>query len=213
MTRYRRPGDLARQTLIDATVVATLIDATVANLDLGIGGWPTQTPGASPLAGTGAQECPRPDCARTRPCPEHDGDDRGDTALRDLEHLTDSLRLVAHHVALVAMLCTRWGMAGIDQTTVTTRLATIDAGIWCQNCARHGFNTVRLSDRTECRFCADFRRDGACGLNNPNHYEAPKDLIDTHQRRRINSGDVKRIMERTYGDGWNRKRKGNGKAA
>lgn len=215
----KRPTLQAHQILTDATTIDTLIAPALANLDLGLAGWPASTPGASPAEGSGSSECPRRDCTNERPCHTH-GDDVAltaterlglapDKARGDLERLVEIQRIVAPLEAEAAAICSWWGLNGIDDTTVKNKLKgsvkeRLDA-IWCRNCARAGVPTCSRIGRQECSFCESFRLTGACGLSNPNNYAAPKALLDIHFSRNLNSADVVRCMTDTYGFGWNRK--------
>ncbi len=142
----------AHTLLLDATVTATLIEPALTNLELGRNGYPTSTHGASP--DTPAITPVDPD-ADTRPgagIPH-------DTARQDLDQLQEHLRKAAHHTARAAHIITAWGNRGLDQTTITSRLTAIDAGIWCANCITHGHHTPKRPKGTLCEFCAGFRSD------------------------------------------------------
>lgn len=221
------PTALARQALIDITVIATLIDAALTALHNGQAGLPETTPGAGPVSSGGDRECPRKDCTRSAPCPTHDPDGAihltaterlgttRDPATHDLASLSNDIRLMAHHATRAARLAHQWGLPGINDTDVKTKLQERVAEIWCTNCAKAGISTVKRVGRTECAFCEAFRNGGACGVNNPNNLPAPKPLLDVHFHRRLNSGDVMRTMTATHGPNWNRKinTKKKGKAA
>lgn len=218
----KRPTLQAHQILTDATTIATLIAPALANLDLGLAGWPASTPGASPAEGSGSSECPRRDCTNERPCHTH-GDDVAltaterlglapDKARGDLEALLDAVRAMAHQGAIAQAIVRRWGLPGVDETTVKHSLLERMDQIWCSNCAKAGISTVHLEGRTECRFCESVRQNGACGVVNPNHHPATKALLEIHATRRLNSADVVRCMSAVYGDNWNRKIK-KGRAA
>jgi hypothetical protein len=153
----RTANDRARTILTDATIIATLINAALANLDLGLAGWPEQTPGASPTQAQGAIECSHPDCNESLPCDLHSGGLPYDKASHDLEQLLEAIRQTAHHTRLAAAIVTRWGYAGLNEATVTQRLLTIDATIWCAHCSQFGRHEPRAKDQTECEWCATFR--------------------------------------------------------
>lgn len=221
----RQPADQARTIITDATTLATLIDHALTNLDHALTGWPATTPGASPASAGGDRECPNPDCNNSAPCPKHDPDGTtqlttierlgtsNDKARNDLELLTTDIATAARHTARAAKIAHRWGLTSVTDTEVKTKLQERLNEIWCTNCALHGINTCRLQGRTECKFCAEFRQAGACGLPNPNNHPAPKDLLDTFARRRLSSADVVRTMTAAYGPTWNRRNKGKKKAA
>ena len=182
------PTARTQQILTDATTIATLINTALHNLDLGLAGWPTTTPGASPTQAHGAIECPNPNCNQSIPCDLHSGNLPYDKASNDLDQLHEALRQTAHHAAIAAILCQRWGYTGLDETTIKARLVTIDALIWCTNCGRHGFKAPRLEGKTECEFCADFRRS----YNRP----APKEILEIRSYRRLSVQDIERTLDR-----------------
>lgn len=223
-----RTANLARIALVDTTVIATLADTALTNLDHGLNGWPTTTPGASPATSDGTHECPHKDCNNTTPCPLHDPDSTVhlttterltltvDKARTDLEALQHHTRQLAHHASHAARIAHRWGLAGITDTEIKAGLEERLNEIWCKNCAKAGISTVHRIGRTECAFCEQFRLTGACGLNNPNSFTAPKPLLDIRfTRGHVNSADVIRTMTATYGPNWNIKipKKGKKKAA
>lgn len=217
--KTRRPGIQARTILIDATTIATLIDATAANIDGYSGGYSATTPGASPQDAQPSQECPRRDCTNERPCYEH-GDDVALTSVERLALQSDKAALAGERLALclhnaapwlaeAATICDTWGRQGITDTEVSKALGkTVQERLnelWCVNCAKAGISTVHRLGRPECAFCESFRLTGACGLKNPNNHPAPKALLEVHFHRRIDSADIVRTMTATYGPGWNRK--------
>lgn len=222
-----RTSNLAKAALIDATVTATLIDAALHALDLGLAGWPEQTPGASPSPRSGSSECHHPDCILTTPCPLHDPDatihltaterlgTSPDTARRDLELLQHAIRAASRAMAVAARITHRWGLDGVTATEITEGLKERIDEMWCKTCAAAGISTVRRTGKQECAFCEAFRLAGTCGVKNPNNLPAPKALLDIHATRRLNSGDVVRVMTAEHGPGWNRKtgKKGKGRAA
>jgi len=219
----RRTSTQARNILTDATVIATLIDAALTALDIGLQGWPETTPGASPASQGPATQCNHRnftgdnDCTKNRPCPDH-GEADGvhlttterfgttpDQARHDLDALTEHIHQAAHHTAKAARITHRWGLKGVTDTEITIGLTERLEDIWCRNCAKAGISTVHRIGRQECAFCEQFRLAGACGVRNPNNHPAPKPLLDIHFSRRINSGDITRTMTATYGPTWNRK--------
>lgn len=217
------PADRARQLATDATVIATLHDTARTMMQLGQPGLPEHTPGAGPASTAGDRECARKDCTLSAPCPLHDPDGgitltaterlgtTPDAATRDLNALDEHCRQAAHHLAAAATLTIRW-QPGITDTDVKTSLQERINAIWCVSCAKAGISTVRVQGRTECRFCEEVRQKGTCGVPNPNHFIAPKALLEIHARRRLNSADFIRCMTAAYGDNWNKKLK-KGKAA
>lgn len=217
MSRRPSPSDQARQIYLDAYTLAGLIDDATHNLDLGLAGWPTSTPGASPAAAGELRECPRKDCNESVPCPVHDKDETADTfgpvetewghqpaekttaterlattrdkAADDLQAITEAIRKAVHHTAIAATIANQWAHAGIDETTVKARLVAIDAEIWCANCVRYGRHEPRAKDRTECDFCSAFRQQRKRG--------APKEIWDARDARngRLDETTISRILK------------------
>lgn len=213
----RRPADQAAQIYTDAYVISSLITPALSALDVGLGGWPTSTPGAAPLEAGPAVECTHPDCTNTQPCPEHSPPvvltsteryaGQHDKARADLEALTRLLRRCSADMATAARICRRWGLAGVDQSTVKARLASIDRDIWCANCGQYGWKEPRLPEQTECDFCSQFRRD----YGRP----CPKEVLDVKRyRTHVSEADKQRILN-TIDPDWRRKltKKRKGKAA
>lgn len=168
-----RTADQARTILTDATVLATSIDAALRTLADSRGGFPASTPGAGPASGHTdipdvSGPCQEADCDQTRPCPDHDtpirltateaGAITTDQATVDQTKLLEHMRLAAHHTARAATLATRWGNPSLTTTDVAKRLQDIDRAIWCHNCAKHGHNSPREHERTECSACREFRQ-------------------------------------------------------
>lgn len=200
MTRYQRPAEQARAIHLDSTVLATLIDDALHNLDLGLAGWPTSTPGASPSETQPLGECHHRECSNERPCPTHEPDatqeltaterqaSTPDIARRDLEAMTEAIRKATHQVAVAATIANRWAHAGVDETSIKARLVAIDSEIWCANCVRYGRHEPRAKDRTECDFCSAFRQQRKRG--------APKEIWDARDARggKIDETTVIRIL-------------------
>jgi len=196
VTRHRHT-QLAHITYLNAHVVATHIDAAVTNMKQARGGYPTTSVGASPPSGTG----PHGDDSDVELTRTEANALTLDRAARDLAEFTRRLNTVATDLDRLAAIAERWAMPALDESTVKRRLAavTADAGLWCTNCTRHGRREPRIEGRTECRFCADFRRD--YGL------APPKAIIDIRDARggRINVQDIERILDRDH-KGWRAKR-------
>lgn len=217
-----KPAALARITLVDATVTATLIDEAVINLELGLSGWPEQVPGASPASAAGTRECPRKDCNRDAPCPEHNPDGlirltiteklglTPDRARRDLEALAHAVRVMAHHAREAAKICSSWQL-GLNDDEITNRLVTIDAQIWCENCSRYGRHEPRKQGKTECDFCDGFRERRFKRTGGGLWQAPPKEIWDARDARngRLDETTITRILkgieEQRRADGANRK--------
>lgn len=208
-----RITDRARIALVDATTIATLIDTALRSMHDNLAGYPTSTPGAAPSTPgqppTYSGRCQENDCPHPRPCPDHDGPialtqpERlaliGNPAANDMEQLAADMALAATVLARAARIAVRWGMPPVNGETVTQRLATIDAGIWCNNCARHGQRNPRRDGKTECGFCASFRAD----------YGLPASAAIWQARDarggRIYVQDIERILDRDS-KGWRKRR-------
>lgn len=190
----------AQQAVLAATVISTGLHAALANIDIALSGWPTSTPGAGPQESV-VQPCKNVDCTHIRPCPVHEKDRvhltpledaaiNGDRAKRELDQLARDI----HHLAVTAGRCARtitgWAHPGLNDTEIRKQLAAVDATIWCTNCSRYGRHEPRAEDRTECDFCARFRRDykTAC----------PKEIWDARDARggRIDLTTIDRILKR-----------------
>lgn len=201
MPQRTRTAERARIALIDANVIAVTIDTALAAIDRGLAGWPTSTPGASPLETPPATPCRDRDCTHLRPCPIHDEEaveltaiertaNEGDKARRELEQLDEAVRLAAHHLGVAARISQSWAWEGLTQSAVSARLVAVDAGVWCSNCVKFGEHNPREENRTECKFCREFRRD----FKRP----APKQIWDARNARggRIDVGTIDRILKR-----------------
>lgn len=193
------PATQARNTLVDATTLTLTIGDALTNLDRGLAGWPTTTPGASPIQATPAQPCNHPDCTHIRPCPTHDPEpvtltrpeqlaDQGDRARHDHERLIEAIRQAAHHLAVAARISATWAWQGLNDTQISARLVAVDAGIWCNNCITYGEHEPRLEGRTECSFCWHFRIDHG--------RSAPKAIWTARNARggRIDIATIQRIL-------------------
>lgn len=191
----------AEHALTDATTISVTIAAALTNLDLALAGWPTSTPGASPLQAGPAAPCRDEQCTNIRPCPVHDDEpveltsterlaNDTDRARRQLDYLHDHIRKAEHHLAQAAAISHRWAWHGIDQTTVKARLTAIDASIWCENCSKFGRHEPREQGRKECRDCANFRRDYKRTMTKP--FWDAKDA----RNGRLDVGTIERILKR-----------------
>ncbi len=205
-----RTADQARTILTDATVLVTSIDAALRTLADSRGGFPASTPGAAPATGGAplpdiSGPCREPGCEHARPCPDHDtavrltateagaagNDEAGQATARLLEHM----RIAAHHVAKAATLASRWGNPALDATAVAKRLQEIDRSIWCHNCAKHGHNSPREHERTECTPCREFRKVYGVHRN--------KAIIDRVTRGMALRPDfIAAQLDTEYGPGW-----------
>lgn len=166
MTVHRRPANQARAALLDAAVIAATIDAALGALEVGLGGFPTSTPGAGPSS-------PQTDAGEPDVVPELAGDECGhqpaetstpveisaaqfDKARADQAVLLKSLDTASRQLARAAGVCHRWAFAGVDATTVTARLVSIDQDIWCQHCSTFGRHEPRKDGYLKCDWCQTF---------------------------------------------------------
>ena len=186
-----RTADQARTILTDATVLATLIDAALNALHDSRGGYPSQTPGAAPQSG----HSPVSEDGDVKLTATEAGATNIDHATRDLQRLVTHIAKAQHHAARAANLAARWGNPALDDTAVARRLKDIDQAIWCHNCHKHGHNNPRQEGRTECRDCADFRRDHGVNRTGP--------IIDRQARGITLRPDfIAAELVREYGPGW-----------
>lgn len=170
MKKLWNPRGAARQVALDATVLSVTIDQALRELDAALAGYPTSASGAPPnsaqAVGLDAGPCVAVTCGLW-PCPGHEGDGSStsvesaalvtDRARVVLEELHENLRLAAHHVRRAAAISQAWGTARLDKSTVASMLVAIDAGLWCENCARHGQRNTRDEGHKLCQFCRKFR--------------------------------------------------------
>lgn len=202
MTTRHRFNDYARAIYADTHTVTAQLDAALRSLEDSMAGYPSTTPGAAPSTSRAAID----------PLDAIDGPVHltsterlamsTDRAQRDLEALRVALIAAHRHLASAAVITLRWGSVRVDDTTVTKRLAgavTADHGIWCRNCSRHGVKEPRAEGKSECRFCADFRR--TYGI------DAPQAVHDVRQARggRLFVQDIERILDRES-PGWRKNR-------
>jgi hypothetical protein len=197
LTNANRYQQMTQAIYLDATVIATHCSAALRALDEQTAGWPSSTHGASPAVG-GNPGTYDPEGRVALTTVERDAGQR-DIARRNMEELTNKLAQLQRDTARVAALCVRWGMPGVDGTSVTKRLVSIDQDIWCRNCSRHGQKNPRAEARTECTFCSEFRQD--FGTN------ATAAIMSARDARggRLSITDIERILDRDE-PGWRRKR-------
>jgi hypothetical protein len=190
-----RTNDRARAALTDATVTATYIDAAMNALRDARGGYPSSTPGAGPSSSITTHD---PDGDTTLTATERQAT-TPDPAANDLRRLIEAVRQAQHHQAIAATIAARWGAPALSDSDVATRLATIDQGIWCNNCARHGQRNPRREGKAQCEFCLSFKQ--SFGL------AASKAIWDARDARggRIYVQDIERILDRDS-PGWRKNR-------
>ena len=178
--------------MAEATILASLIDPALTALDVAAAGWPTSTPGADPKA-TVAPRFIQFDA---------DGDpidDRlnatesaalnRDPAKADLVAIEKAIKAAGVQLRLAALLARKWGSPSVDAAALSRRIASIDAGIWCDNCSKHGHKNPRRTDAKTCEYCAGFQSDWK--------QPAPKDVLDLRVTKgRVYDADIRRILAR-----------------
>lgn len=194
-------NDIARLTLTEATLLAIDIDSAMRRLDQARAGYPSSTPGAStPAANTHAGALDQlilddldPDqyghLSTTRTTPVESRAGHYDEATTDIAALRTAVIAAEKYTRIAKDIAHKWAIVRIDDTTVTTRLATIDA-IWCTNCAQHGFSNPRREGGAVCDYCAGFKSDHAQYRCYP-----PKRILEIWTTRgKVSPTDVHRIM-------------------
>lgn len=191
----RNPVDQVTQIVLDITIVAATVAPALHQLDQSIGGYPPTSVGASPLETAPTEQCTHRDiagdndCTESRPCPTHDDDltVRRDNAQVDQQYLREVLTRLTRDAATAAKICSRWGLGGIDASTVKRSLNDALSGIWCAACAQHGHNNRRTNGEY-CEFCSGIKSKYKRYPNAP--------LLAIHATgRRILPSDVKRCFD------------------
>lgn len=186
-----RTANQIRTALTDTTVAATFAESALKALHDSLGGHPTQTPGAAPQSGHTAQS----DDADIRLTTTEAAALVPDKAARALKGFLKDAALLQHYATRVANTAVAWGNPALDDTAVARRLHDIDRAIWCHNCHKHGHNNPRQEGRTECRDCADFRREHGVNRTGP--------IIDRQARGIALRPDfIAAELVREYGPGW-----------
>lgn len=194
-----RQDQQAQQITIDATVIKLGLHAALHAIDEARAGWPTSTPGCSPITGI-ITECPHDDCANTRPCPTHDtahvqltateqNAATHDQAGIDHDRIHADLNHAATTLARLANLVTKWAWGNLNDSQISARLTAIDASIWCKHCSRYGRHEPREETRQECTFCRQFAKD----YKQP----PPKEIWDARDARngRLDQTTILRILK------------------
>ena len=180
----------------DASTLAALIDPALVALDVAATGWPTSTPGADPRAtvtpsGIRFDEDGNP-ISDTYTATESAALHR-DPASADLKAMDKAIKAAAVQLRVAAILARNWAGPTYDASTLERRIAAIDAGIWCENCSRHGHKNVRRPDGKACEYCAGFNSDWK--------QMPPKDILDLRSAKgRIYEADIRRILGRLRDD-------------
>jgi hypothetical protein len=100
-----------------------------------------------------------------------------------------AIKAAGVQLRLAALLASKWATPGLNDHTITKRLAAVDAGIWCENCSTHGHKNPRRPDGRHCDFCAGFKSDWK--------QYPPKDVLDIRTiKGRIYDSDIRRILAR-----------------
>lgn len=178
--------------LIDATTISALIEPAITAINVAAAGWPTSTPGADPATAS------KPNAIKY----DSDGNPISDTytatekaalnrdpALIDLRAMEKAIKAANVQLRLAAILASKWANPGLNEHTIEKRLAAVDAGIWCDNCSKHGHKNPRRQDGRTCEFCAGFQSDWK--------QPAPKDVLDLRVTKgRVYESDIRRILAR-----------------
>lgn len=191
----RDPIDQVHQIVLDTTVVATTIAPALHQMNQSVGGYPATAVGASPLEARPDEQCTHRDtagdndCTESRPCPTHDNEaiERSDKALSDRATILRILLRLSRDAALAAKICTRWGLGGVDASTVKQSLNDALSGIWCANCSQHGYNNRRTNGEY-CEFCSGIK-------SKYKRYPNARLLAIHATGRRILPSDVKRCFD------------------
>lgn len=165
----RRIDQQTQQIILDATTIRVALTPALARLEDALAGWPTSTPGASPLTAS-VTECSHHDCANTRPCPDHDtthirltateqNASHPDKARNDRDRIITDINQAAIILARLANTISSWAFGNLNDQQIASRLTAIDASIWCSHCTQYGRHEPREQGRTECTFCRQFRQD------------------------------------------------------
>ena len=208
-----RTHDTANRNAADAHYIATHIEAATRSMHDNRGGYPSQTPGAGPATPAPPREyaglCAdllddNTACGAVRPCRDHDTPvhltqpERDatsiDRAALDALALAKALRQAQAHLNRAATIVARWANPGDTKTAIERKLSGEgDRSIWCRNCAAQGVNNVAVEHRTECKFCAEFRRTWGSPPN--------RALLEIHANRNVTPQDAVRILDRDVA-GW-----------
>jgi hypothetical protein len=178
--------------MLDATTLVALIEPALSGLDVASVGWPTSTPGADPKATVAPRFIQF----------DSDGnpiDDKSnatesaalnrDPAKADIVALEKAIKAAATQLRVAAIIAGKWGQATMDGKALQRRISAIDAGIWCDNCAKHGHKNPRRHDGRTCDYCASFQSDWK--------QPAPREVLDLRVTKgRVYDADVRRILGR-----------------
>lgn len=187
-----RTAVLVDALMLDATTLRALIDPALTAIDTATSGWPTSTPGANP------QSPPTPSVLRY----DEDGNPINDAftateraalhrdpALTDRKALEQAVLAAGKELQRAAILARKWAIPALDDRSVEKRLAAVDAGIWCENCATHGHKNPRREQGRLCSYCSDFK---VAWKQLP-----PKGVLDLWSiKGRVYESDIRRILGR-----------------
>lgn len=178
--------------MLDATILTSLIHPAVAAIDQARAGFPSSTPGASPLPGsvrTLAYDADGEPINDTYTVTERAALNR-DPAELDLKALNNAIRIASTQLRLAAILARKWATPTLGTAAVAERITAADDGIWCDNCAEHGHKNVRRPGGGRmCEFCAKFQSKWK--------QPAPKEVLDLKLLKgRVYDADSRRILAR-----------------
>lgn len=196
---------LAEAGLVEARTLTSLLGDALRGLDVGLAGWPEQTPGANPdssrppgvLDVQGSEFPPAVDGAghvfghasTAKTTLTERAALTSDQARADMAALEAAVRAAEVAMRRASLIALRWGRPMLDGKSVAERLAAIDRDIWCVNCIRHGHRSPRHETFDVCEFCKTFAKDYG--------ERPPKDVLDLRAAKgRIYVSDVQRILTR-----------------
>ena len=171
------------------------------------GAYPTSTPGAAAVTTTTIIEYDPTTgevLGHIKLTATEQGASQRDIAAADLERYLATLERWQRDGALLAGLAVRYGIPGVDATTVQARikagLSALGArhDIWCTNCSTHGIHSPREQGKTLCSWCSDIQIEWGT--------LPTKGLLDIRASgRKVNVNDIVRHFDRDA-PGWKRNR-------
>lgn len=177
--------------MLDATILTSLISPAIVAIDQARAGFPSSTPGASPLPGSiktlqyDADGNPIND---TYTVTERAALNR-DPAELDLKAMTEAIRTASIQLRLAALLARKWATPALGTSAVAERIVAIDGATWCENCAEHGHKNIKRPGGRMCEFCAGFQSKWK--------QPAPKEVLDLKLLKgRVYDADARRILAR-----------------
>lgn len=178
--------------MLDATTLTALIDPAIEAIAVATAGWPSSTPGANPDS-PASPSVIRFDADGNPINDSYTATERAalhrDPASVDRKALEKAVKAAGVQLRLAAILAQKWAQPALNDHTIEKRLAAVDAGIWCDNCSKHGHKNPRRQDGRQCEFCAGFQSDWK--------QPAPKEVLDLKSiKGRLYESDIRRILAR-----------------